>query len=101
MATIPTDAPTGDNNGLLGGTGALVNTSIQAQYKNEPIFEAGNSDLKGYVSLKMYDQVSSSMIESEPEGQNNSKEIFKGQTYSSGKPYVTNEKVIAINGENF
>lgn len=90
MATIPTTAPAEDTTGLISGVGVTVNQSVQAVNKNEPIFGVGESILKGYVALSMYEQFSSSIISSSitPTGDFT---LFEGESYASGKPYVMSE----------
>jgi len=96
MATIPTDAPSVDSTGLMGGNGVMVQKNVVAVMNNAPIFGVGSNDLKGYVSVKMYDQVSASIINGSAASQG-TYDLFQGQSYSSGKPYVTAEASFAMN----
>ncbi len=91
MATIPTTTQTKDATGLISGIGVTVNESVQAVNKNEPIFAVGDKDLRGYVALSMYQQHSASVIEGGDLGDLGDFELFKGESYASGKPYVMSE----------
>ena len=90
MAMIPTDTAVVDPEGLIQGAGVVVNKSVQAVNKNEPIFEVGKKELQGYVALSMYQQYSSSVINGSPElGAGFA--LFEGDSFASGKPYVMSE----------
>ncbi len=95
MATIPTTGAVEDSTGLIGGAGVTVNQSVQAVNKNEPIFGVGSKDLQGYVALSMYQQYSSSVINGSA-GTPTGFELFSGQSYASGKPYVMSEATWAV-----
>ena len=90
MATIPTDTAVVDAAGLIQGNGVIVNKSVQSVNKNEPIFGVGDSALKGYVALSMYEQSSASVINGAA-GVTGTYELFAGESYASGKPYVMTE----------
>ena len=90
MALIPTDTAVVDGTGLISGAGVIVNKSVQAVNKNEPIFGVGESTLKGYVALSMYEQFSSSVINGTP-ALGAGYTLFEGESYASGKPYVMSE----------
>jgi hypothetical protein len=75
------------------GNNILLNQSRQTVMNNQPLFAVGNAQIAGYVSVEMYDQISSSVIGSGPtEG---SVDLFIGTTEASGKPYVIVESVKA------
>lgn len=96
MATLPTgDTPKIDVDGLVKGTGVTVNQTIQAVQRNEPIFGVGSNILQGYVALKMYDQISASVIGAG--GVGGEYEIAVGDSYASGKPYVMHDTTFATN----
>ncbi len=90
MATIPTTTAVVDGTGLIQGAGVVVNKSAQAVNKNEPIFGVGSSALQGYVALSMYQQFSSSVINGSAT-LGGGYELFSGDSYASGKPYVMSE----------
>ena len=90
MATIPTGAATVDATGLIGGAGITVNESVQSVNKNEPIFGVGSSDLKGYIALAMYEQKSASVVGAGG-ASGGGYDLFVGESYASGKPYVMSE----------
>lgn len=90
MATIPTTAAVVDTTGLIQGSGVIVNKSAQSVNKNEPIFGVGSSALQGYVALSMYQQFSSSVINGSAGGVG-AYDLFIGESYASGKPYVMSE----------
>jgi len=99
MATIPTAAPQVDSDGYIAPSGTVtVNATIQSINKNEPIFGIESSALRGYVAIKMYDQVTGSAIGGDSEKLTNGEyDLYRGTAYSSGKPYVMNEATIAKN----
>jgi hypothetical protein len=99
MATIPTAAPTIDDEGYIAPSGTVtVNATIQAVNKNEPIFGIESSALKGYIAVKMYDQVTGSAIGGDPDHVDGEDyKLYEGTAYSSGKPFVMNEATIAKN----
>jgi hypothetical protein len=99
MATIPTAAPETDDDGYIPVVGIVtVNATIQAVNKNEPIFGVESSALKGYIAVKMYDQVTGSAIGGESTYvADPDYELYTGDAYSSGKPFVMNETTIAKN----
>ncbi len=90
MALIPTDTAVVDGTGLIQGVGVVVNKSVQSVNKNEPIFGVGSKDLQGYVALSMYQQYSSSVINSAAT-LGSGYTLFEGDSYASGKPYVMSE----------
>jgi len=71
----------------------VVNESRQTIMNNQPLFSCGVSAIKGYISVKMYDQVSASLIGGSPGG--SGKDLFVGETLKSGMPWVITEKVYA------
>ena len=97
MATIPEDFNEQvDNSGLIGGSGVTVQKTVAAVMNNAPIFGVGNRDLQGYVSVKVYEQVTASIINGDaPKG--GTYQIVEGKSYASGKPYVTAEGTFAQN----
>jgi len=92
MALVPTSKPSVDSEGLLKGLGVKVNGSVQAMHKNEPIFGIGNQNLQGYVALKMYEQHTADVID-QSVADSGERVLQEGQSYSSGKPYITHNKV--------
>ncbi len=99
MAIIPTDTPTVDDSGLVGGTNVTLNETVSAVNKNEPLFSVGNPQLAGYIALELYEQHQASVVGGgSSTGQY---DLFSGSSYASGKPFVIAESVWAtdvING---
>jgi hypothetical protein len=94
MASIPTNAPTTDQAGLIGGDNITINKTVSAVNKNEPIFGVGSEALVGYVALEMYEQHQASVVGGNGGG-GSGYSLFDGESYASGKPYVIAESVWA------
>lgn len=89
----------------------ILNAQRQTMRNNQPLFSVGNNKIAGYVSTKMYDQVSGSEVR--PGGSSSGTysvtqptqvqhsgtytELYKGETLSSGQPYIIGESTTAVN----
>jgi len=99
MATVPSNEPALNTEGFSSVSGAItLQKQIQAVRKADPIFAIGDENLKGYVALKMYDQTTASVINSEDLDPTDF-DLFRGESYASGQPYVTNEATWASGGD--
>jgi len=95
----------------------LLNAQRQTMRNNQPLFSVGNNAIAGYVSTVMYNQVSSSKVESNAEaatqvgqtsgtydvtqapaapGNTNDVDLYKGETLASGQPYIIAEATTAV-----
>ncbi len=72
----------------------ILNESSQAVMNNQPLFGCGEAQIQGYISVELYKQRSSSVVQGKApvDGQI----LFQGETLSSGKPFVITELVVAI-----
>ena len=92
----------------------ILNAQRQTMRNNQPLFSVGNNKIAGYVSTTMYDQVSGSEVRPNDPGNPNGStysvnppdatqpsgtfaELYKGETLSSGQPYIIGESTTAIN----
>ena len=98
MATIPTTEPKVDDEGYIpGGKAITLNETVSAVNKNEPLFGVGNEKLMGYIALEMYEQHQASVVSGSAKEDGVDYELFEGDSYSSGKPFVIADSVWAAN----
>lgn len=99
MAVIPNTVPVGNSDGFISGSATVtVNETVSAVQKNEPIFGVANSSIAAYVAIKLYEQHQASVINGSPTtGQG--RELYAGESYASGKPYVMGEAVWATGAD--
>ena len=98
MARIPTNTPNVDKEGYVSnGKAITMNETVAAVNKNEPLFGVGDSKLQGYVALELYEQHQANVIQKDKLKTDNIYELFNGQSYASGQPFVTQEAVWVTN----